>query len=172
MAGKTYLTISVDLKYSFSWFSRCPASPGLDLQPTQGLAISLQPPNKKPRLSGLGQDVNANIVEDATEIMEELEVDEVERYKLIRTLAEKFLQAVPSVRSRVSLKPAGDCSPVTEDAQGETQGEKVSSEILNNNRTSSSVQLLNRAPRVGLSKLEKKVMNLHQISTSASVKEE
>jgi len=107
----------------FIYSRRCPASPGLDLQPTQGLAISLQPPNKKPRLSGRGQDVNANIAEDAIEIMEELEVEEVERYKLIRTLAEKFLQAVPSVRSRVSLKPAGDCSPVTEDALGETPGE-------------------------------------------------
>ena len=112
--------------------------------------------------------------------MEDLEVEEVERHKLIRTLAEKFLQAVPSFRSRVSLNPAGFCSPVTEDAlgetpgetPGETQGEKVSPEILNNNRTSSSVQLLNRAPRVGLSKLEKKVLNLHQISTRASVKEE
>ena len=99
--------------------------------------------------------------------MEDLEVGEMERYNLIRMLAEKFLLAVPSVHSRVSLKPAGDCSPVAETAPGEVLGEKVSPELLNNNRTSSSLQPLNhRAPRVGLSKLEKKVMNLHQISTS------
>lgn len=107
----------------FIYSRRCPASPGLDLQPTQSLAVSLQPPNKKPRLSGGGQDVNANIAEDATEITEDLEVEEVERHQLIRTLAEKFLQAVPSFRSRVSLNPAGFCSPVTEDALGETPGE-------------------------------------------------
>ena len=111
------------------------------------------------------QDVNANIAEDAAEIMED---GEVERYNLIRKLAEKFLLAVPSVHPRVSLKPAGDCSPVSEDAPGEDPGEKISPELLNNNNNwpSSSVQLLNRAPRVGLSKLEKKVINLHQISTS------
>jgi len=95
----------------------CPVSPGLDLQPTQG---PLQPPKKKLKLSlsVRDQDVNANIAEDAAEIMEDLEDGEVERYNLIRKLAEKFLLAVPSVHPRVSLKPAGDCSPVTEDAPG------------------------------------------------------
>ena len=157
------MTTSVILIF-ISLFSGCPASPGLDLQPTQG---PLQPPNKKLKLSLRDQDVNANIAEDAAEIREDLEVDEMERYNLIRKLAEKFLLAVPSVQPRVSLKPAGDCSPVTEDAPGEAPGEKISPELLNNNNTtSSSVQLLNRAPRVGLSKLEKKVVNLHQISTS------
>ena len=141
-----------------------PTSPGLDLQPTQG---PLQPPNKKLKLSVRDQDVNANIAEDTAEIMEDLEVGEVERYNLIRKLAEKFLLAVPSsVHPRVSLKPAGDCSPVTEEASGEDPGEKISPELLNNNWPSSSVQLLNRAPRVGLSKLDKKIVNLHQISTS------
>ena len=145
-------------------FSGCPTSPGLDLQPTQVPSnLSQQPPMKKLKQSGPGQDVNANIAEDAVEIMEDLEVGEMERYNIIRKLAEKFLQAVPSVQPRVSLKPAGDCSPVSE----AIPGEKVAPELLNNNRTSSSVQPLNhRAPRVGLSKLEKKVVNLHQISTS------
>ena len=156
-------TISVDL-ILICLFSRCPASPGLDLQPTQG---PLQPPNKKLKLSVRDQDLNANIAEDTAEILEDMEVGEVERYNLIRKLAEKFLLAVPSsVHPRISLKPAGDCSPVTEDASGEDPGEKISPELLNNNWPSSSLQLLNRAPRVGLSKLEKKVVNLHKISTS------
>ena len=155
--------ISVELTFILV-FTRYPASPGLDLQPTQG---PLQPPNKKLKLSVRDQDVNANIAEDTAEIMEDLEVGEVERYNLIRKLAEKFLLAVPSsVHPRVSLKPAGDCSPVTEEASGEDPGEKISPELLNNNWPSSSVQLLNRAPRVGLSKLDKKIVKLHQISTS------
>lgn len=97
-----------DLIYS----RQCPVSPGLALQPTQG---SPQPPPKKLKLSGRDQDLNANIAEEAG-------AGEVERSNLIRELAEKFLLAVPSGPSglpRASLKPAGDCTPVTQEALGE-----------------------------------------------------
>ena len=59
----------------------------------------------------------------------------MERSSLIRELAEKFLLAVPSGHHRVSLKPAGDCSPVTQDASGEDSGKKLSPELFNNLET-------------------------------------
>ena len=115
-------------------------------------------------MSGKDQDLNADIAEEAAEIMEDQDVAGGERSDLSKPAV------VPSDHPRVSLTPAGDGSSVTQDAPGEIPGEKVSPSLLINSKPSGSVRLLNRAPRLGLSKLEKKVVNLHQISPS--VKEE
>ena len=88
-----------------------------------------------------------------------------DRGDLIRKLAQRFLMSVPkSNRHNLdkSLNPAGD----EEGDSEETAGEELSRELVIIKGTSSRVQLLNLPPRLGLSRLQKKVNKLHDISVS------
>ena len=128
-------------------------SPGLDLLPTQAPPL---PPQKKAKVEYQERrrvhDLNDNDISE-------------DRGDLIRKLAQRFLMSVPtSSRYNLdkSLNPAGDEGGDSEGAAGE----ELSRDLVIIKGTSSRVQLLNLPPRLGLSRLQKKVNKLHEISVS------
>jgi len=180
---------SADLT-DFSSKRSLPVSPGLDLLSTQGPCPSQQP-FKKMKVEYHhpakveGHDVNANISQDtpekekdqdiiatvSREASKKLDIEDrvkTEHIDLIRKLAQKFLHSVPmSSRYNMAmpLNSAGDGMEAVDDTERKA-GEELSGDLVMIKETSSRVQLLNRAPRVGLSRLQSKLTNLHNISVS------